>query len=163
MLNKVKLCKCFHVVWTPAPPQVLNCPSENISIRRWVKACGRDEEPYQAFDANFHTVYVSLTRCYWHNWTQKHIFGGRASDPVLLWPLSWRLRPHSSQWSPWLLWAGQALRLHILSVSIVGKLERPLACSVRNPTMKQTGSFTRLHKGGFFLFIFIWSKSSLQA
>lgn len=51
-----------------------------------------------------------------------------------------RLAPHHASRSQWLLWGGHALRLHILSVSNVGKPERPLACSVRNPTTKQTQS-----------------------
>lgn len=40
----------------------------------------------------------------------------------------------------WLLWEDRTLHLHILSVSSVGKLERPLARSARNPTMNQKQS-----------------------
>lgn len=44
-----------------------------------------------------------------------------------------RLASHHTSRSQWLLWGGQALRLHILPVSNVGKLERPLAVLCEKP------------------------------
>lgn len=50
------------------------------------------------------------------------------------------LAPDCASRSWWLLWEDHTLHLHILSLSGVGKLERPLARSTRNPTMNQKQS-----------------------
>lgn len=50
------------------------------------------------------------------------------------------LAPECASRLRWLLWEDRTLHLHILSVSSVGKLERPLARSARNPTMNQKQS-----------------------
>lgn len=47
------------------------------------------------------------------------------------------LGPECASRLGWLLWEDRTLHLHILSVSSVGKLGRPLARSARNPTMSQ--------------------------
>lgn len=50
------------------------------------------------------------------------------------------LAPECASRLRWLLWEDRTLHLHILSVSSVGTLERPLARSARNPTMNQKRS-----------------------